>query len=222
MISRQLKAAYYFFAGIPMRISGFVYRATLAPKSGTVKVQLGPGQKNYIEGWINVDANCITGKVDVWADLRNKLPFRDGTVSAFYSNHVIEHLPNIESHFKDVHRCLKPGGVYRVGGPNGDAAIKKFLDNDATWFPDEPDKRNSIGGRFENFIFCRREHLTILTKSFMYEMIYNAGFEHIYICAPCIETHYPDYFSDCLEYEHESDPVFPHTLLLEATKASKE
>lgn len=218
MISRKLKAAYYFFAGIPMRISGSAYRRFGSPKSGTIKVHLGPGQKNYIKGWINVDSNFITGRCDVWADLRNKLPFRDDTVSAFYSHHVIEHLPRIDSHFKDVFRCLRPGGVYRVGGPNGDAAIRKYVEDDATWFSDWPDKRISTGGRFENFIFCRGEHLTILTPSFLEEIMTNSGFVDIRVVAPCTETHFGNYFSDCLRYEHENDLAFPHTLLLEAVK----
>lgn len=32
-------------------------------------VQLGPGQKNYIDGWVNVDANFVTAKIDIWADI---------------------------------------------------------------------------------------------------------------------------------------------------------
>lgn len=184
MISRELKAAYYFVAGIPMRASAFAYRTLFAPKVGTIRVHLGPGQKNYMKDWINVDSNIITGKCDVWADLRNKIPFRDETVSAFYSHHVIEHLPDVDAHFRDVYRCLKPGGVYRVGGPNGDSAIRNFVDNDLTWFSDFPDKRKSIGGRFENFIFCRQEHLTILTLSFLKELMGDAGFIDIKPCTP--------------------------------------
>jgi hypothetical protein len=56
--------------------------------------------------------------------------------------------------------------VIRVGGPNGDSAIRKFQKNDAAWFSDFPDKRRSIGGKFANFILCRGEHLTILTSSY--------------------------------------------------------
>ena len=59
----------------------------------------------------------------MWADLNNKLPFHDNSVDAFYSHHMIEHLPDIQFHLREVYRCLKPEGVYRVGGPNGDSAI---------------------------------------------------------------------------------------------------
>lgn len=215
MLSRQVKAAFYFSTGPLMKFNGFIYRNIRAKNSG-LKVHLGPGQKNYIDGWINVDANMFTGKCDVWADLRNKLPFKNESASAIYSHHMVEHLPNILSHFKEVYRCLEPGGVYRVGGPNGDEAIKKFVENDVGWFGDYPDNRASIGGRFENFIFCRQEHLTILTESYLREIMENVGFKNIRKCMPVTESN--DSFKECLKFEHEKTPDHPHTLLLEGNK----
>jgi predicted SAM-dependent methyltransferase len=218
MLSRKAKAAFYWTAGPLMKLNGRVYRHFRAPTTGELKVHLGPGQRKYIDGWVNVDANMFTGKCDVWADLRSPLPFHDDTVDCFYSHHMIEHLPNVRSHIGEVFRCLKPGGAYRVGGPNGDSAIRKFVENDRQWFSDYPDKRTSIGGRFENFIFCRGEHLTILTFSFLEELLLATGFADIKQCCPVRETEHPRLFSECLRMEHESDFVFPHTLILEAVK----
>jgi len=218
MLSRSAKAAFYAFAGPMMKINGILYRYVKAPKKGNLKVHLGPGQNNYIPGWINVDANTFTGKCDVWADLRNPLPFHTATIDAIYSHHMIEHLPNIYSHFKEAYRCLKPMGVYRVGGPNGDSAIKKFIANDKQWFGDFPDKRSSIGGRFENFIFCRQEHLSILTYSYLEEIMLEIGFTDVRICKPVIETNYPNLFKECLLKEHETDFDAPHTLIIEGVK----
>lgn len=219
MLSRRAKDAFYKISGPAMKVNGFLYRQFRAPRSGPLKVQLGPGQNNYLPGWINVDANAFTGKCDVWADLRNPLPFRDSTVVAMYSHHVVEHLPNLAFHFQDVIRCLQPGGVYRVGGPNGDSAIQKFVEKDMEWFGDFPDRRISIGGRFENFIFCRQEHLTILTHSYVEELMNAAGFINIRRCLPGKETSYSDYFGVCLQKEPESDFDCPHTLLVEGEKA---
>jgi predicted SAM-dependent methyltransferase len=218
MLSRRAKALFYFGAKPLMRANGVLYRLLRAPRRGTVRVQLGPGQKNYLPGWINVDANIFTAKCDVWADLRDPLPFHDETVDAFYSHHVIEHLSNLRSHLREVYRCLKSGGVYRVGGPNGDAAIKKFVEGDEQWFDNFPDQRASIGGKFENFIFCRQEHLTILTFSYLEELMTNAGFIEIRSCLPIRETSRPELFDECLHKEHESDFVTPHTLIVEARK----
>lgn len=223
MISRQLKATYYALLHYPMRINAFRHRVFSTHK-GIAKVQLGPGQRNYLEGWINVDANIFTAKLDIWADINGKLPFKSGTVDAFYSHHVIEHLPdrNLPFHFSDMFRCLRKGGVIRVGGPNGDVAIKKFVKNDTSWFSDFPDERRSIGGRFANFILCRGEHLAILTSSYLTELASDAGFEHISFCKPATETRSPTIFSQqVLSREWESTPEEPHTLLMEARKPDR-
>ena len=82
-----------------------------------------------------------------------------------------------------------------MAGPNGDSAIAKFVENDVEWFTDFPDKRRSIGGRHENFIVCRQEHLTILTKSFLEELLEDTGFVNIQTGQPITGTSYGDRFS---------------------------
>ncbi len=220
MIPRSWKAAYYSSLGVAMRVNGWFYRRWRAPRKGVVRVHLGPGQRHYLRGWINVDANRITARCDVWADLRNPLPFPDESVDAFYSHHVIEHLPDLPFHFREMYRCLKPGGVFRVGGPNGDAAIRQYVAGDVHWFSDFPDKRSSLGGRFENFIFCRGEHLTILTPSWVEEMARSAGFDEVRVCLPCTETDHPGLFDAAvLSTEYEDSPACPHTLIVEGYKS---
>lgn len=189
MTGRTLKATYYALLRWPMWLNGVLYKHLRAPRNsdGTVRVQLGPGIKHYLNGWINLDANLVTAKSDVWAD------FRNGTVDAIYSHHVIEHLPDnmLEFHFKDMFRCLNQGGIIRIGGPNGDAAARKLVEGDMGWFSDFPDKRKSIGGRFANMLLCRDEHLTILTFSYLEELASAAGFVDIRQCTPCSNTGYP-------------------------------
>jgi predicted SAM-dependent methyltransferase len=202
-----------------MRANALLHRTLRSRESSeTLRVHLGPGQKNYMRGWTNVDANMFTAKCDIWADLRYPLPFRASSIDAVYSHHVIEHLPNLVAHFKEAYRCLKPGGAYRVAGPDGDSAMQKFSEGDVRWFGDWPDKRRSVGGRFENFIFCRGEHLTILTYSFLEEMLTDAGFVAIKKCMPSKQTFRPNAFLDCLAMEHETDFAAPHTLVIEAEK----
>ena len=221
MLTRSAKRFFYAAAGPLMRMNGWFYRAFCAPpkiNDQIVRLHLGPGQKAYLPGWINIDANMFTGKCDVWADLRNPLPLNDGTVDAVYSHHVVEHLPDVEDHLREVYRVLKPGGVYRIGGPNGDGAIKKFSEEDKAWFGDWPDKYDSIGGRLVNFIFCRNEHLTMLTESFLREIAQRVGFTRADKLIPVKETRHPDLFSDCLAEEHERDFSVPHTLIMEFQK----
>lgn len=219
MLSRGKKETFYKLAGPLMRANAVFFKFFWAPKyEEHIRVHLGPGQKKYMPGWINIDANMFTAKCDVWADLRYPLPFHDSTITAMYSHHMIEHLPDLSAHFADVFRCLKPGATYRVGGPNGDSAIRKFGEGEKGWFGDWPDNRNSIGGRFENFIFCRGEHVTILTYSFLEELLSDAGFINIRRCMPVRQTYQPEIFQDALAMEDESDFESPHTLIIEADK----
>lgn len=201
-----------------MVLNGSLYRLLRAPRNGACKVHLGPGRKRYLHGWINVDANMFSAKCDVWTDFTYRLPFHANSIEAMYSHHVIEHLPNLDRHFVEVYRCLKPGGTYRVGGPNGDNAVKKFIEGDSRWFKDWPEKRQSIGGRLNNFLLCRNEHLAILTDSYLRELMEAAGFREIVTCKPSIETSRPEIFAPCLELEFETDLESPHTILLEGIK----
>lgn len=222
MLTRQAKALFYNILGPLMRLNSRLYRAFRSPASrdsGIVRVQFGPGRRNYLESWINVDANMFTARCDVWSDISKHLPFRDASVDAIYSHHVIEHLPDLPTHFREMHRILKPGGVIRVGGPNGDAAMREYLAGNVAWFSDFPDARTSIGGRLENFIFCRQEHLTILTPSFLEEIATAAGFSNVRVVRPVTETGHPAFFdSQVMSHEWESTPESPHTLLIEARK----
>jgi predicted SAM-dependent methyltransferase len=222
-----MKALYYAAMSVPMQLSAAVYRTWLAPASGNsakVCVHLGPGQEGYKSGWINVDANIISARIDVWADFRNKLPFRDNSVDVFYSHHVIEHLPDssLPFHFREMYRCLKAGGAIRVGGPNGDEACRNFLAENHDWFHqyrEFPDQHDSLGGQLVNFLLCRGEHLTILTRSYLSELLKAAGFVKIVFRSPICDTGYPDLLDDALAGEWEITPESPHTLLVEATKA---
>jgi predicted SAM-dependent methyltransferase len=204
----------------PMRANAFRHRI-LSSTPATCRVQLGPGQENYLDGWINVDANFISAKIDIWSDISSSLPFRSSTVDAFYSHHVIEHLPDavLPYHLAELFRCLKPGGAIRIGGPNGDTAFERFIAKDTGWFDDFPDKRTSVGGRLANFILCRGEHLTILTSSYLQELAASAGFAEIRFVKPRTETAFPSIFDEqVLSKEFESTPEAPHTLLMEAIK----
>ncbi len=68
MIPPILKRTFYSLFRYPMRTNAWVYKKFRSPKEG-LKVHLGPGQGNYINGWLNVDANFISAKIDLWANL---------------------------------------------------------------------------------------------------------------------------------------------------------
>jgi predicted SAM-dependent methyltransferase len=204
-----------------MRVNAWIYRRFRAPHTGVVKVHLGPGRRHYLEGWINVDANFISARIDVWANFACGLPFRSGTVDIFYSHHVIEHLPDdlLNAHFREMYRCLKPGGGFRVGGPHAESAARKLLEGDCAWFSDFPDNRRSVGGRFANFILCRGEHLTILTPSYLQEVAENAGFAEVHVRRAGYETGWREFIdTKVLSLEDQDSRDVPQTLIVEARK----
>jgi len=63
------------------------------------------------------------------------------SVEVFYTSHVIEHLPNeaIEHLFSEVHRCLVPGGLFRVTCPDMGLQYKAYSCRDgAFWMQPSP------------------------------------------------------------------------------------
>lgn len=218
MIPRTLRITYYALLSPLMRLNAARHRLVPLSLRRSRRAHLGPGQKNYIGGWINVDANLFTSRPDVWADLRYKLPFPDASLDAIYSHHMIEHLPDLDFHFRDMFRCLRAGGVIRVGGPHGDNAMKAMLAGLHQWFGDWPTRRRSLGGRLENFVFCKGEHVTILTESFLRELAEDAGFADIQTHLPR-QTSYPEIFDASISIlEDVNDEQPARTLLVEARK----
>lgn len=168
-----------------------------------------------------MDANFITARVDVWADLANPLPFRDATVDASYSHRVIEHLPApvIASLFNEMYRCLKPGGMIRIGGPDGDTAIRKFLENDKAWFGDWPDKHESIGGRFAISFFVEANTLRCSHGRTLRNLVGMRNLKMWFFCAPVVETNHPALIGErVLSKQEKPTPSAPHTVILEGIK----
>lgn len=105
----------------------------LLDRNSEVKLNVGCGT-DYKEGWINIDNNSDDNieKLDLNWDLRNPLPFADGSVDYIFNEHFIEHLTVEESQksIKDFMRVLKPGGVMRIAMPDLKDSIELYFDKD--------------------------------------------------------------------------------------------
>ena len=117
-----------FSDGIQLQIqqNGSMESTLLANKSQPYKLHIGCGQ-NIFSGWINIDIEANNPGVDLICDIRNELPFDDGSCSLIYNEHVLEHLTVEEGLFflKECRRVLQPGGVLRVAMPD----LKDVVDN---------------------------------------------------------------------------------------------
>jgi predicted SAM-dependent methyltransferase len=121
-----------------VRLYGFspMFRRRLAKavKSGEISAVFGCGETHY-PGWLHID--CFFGEnVDLVMDLRRRLPFKDQSIKCCYSEHFLEHLYPVEakSHLSDVLRVLEQGGVYRIVVPDTGKFMRKYAEDDATFF----------------------------------------------------------------------------------------
>jgi SAM-dependent methyltransferase len=82
-----------------------------------LKLNLGSGSNRLQDDYINVDLHTAA---DVQHDLRDPLPYEDGTVDRIYGSHVIEHFTRKEWEFvrRDWARVMKPGGVIELRCPD--------------------------------------------------------------------------------------------------------
>lgn len=217
MISNTTRRLYYSLMSVPMRINHWRYRWISAPRSG-LRVHLGCGQHYQVPGWLNVDANIMTVRPDLWIDFLHGLPFRDASVSVFYLHHVLEHLAEdrLPGFLMEMYRCLEPGGGVRIGVPHAGNAFRMYVAGRAEWFADFPHPRKSIGGRCANFLLCANEHLALLDFSYLRELLTDAGFVGVTECLPIRESNLVG--EEILSLEYEWDFETPHTLIVEARK----
>jgi len=97
------------------------------------KLNIGAG--NWaLEGWATLDnphllhAHYPTPDIDL--DLTTKKPIllEDNSVFLVFCSHLIEHLfpDQVQYLFEEVHRILKPGGIFRVICPNMNYYIREY------------------------------------------------------------------------------------------------
>lgn len=81
---------------------------------------------NLKEGWVNVDLNRAA---DLTLDVRERLPFADGTFTFIYSEHFYEHFsyPRDITHLlSECHRVLACGGVHSFVVPDGEVVLRHY------------------------------------------------------------------------------------------------
>src|SRR4029077_20877596 len=103
---------------------------------GDIKLNLGPSSQT-LPGWMNVDGWRGPG-VDLVCDLRQRLPFTDGSCHLIFSEHVLEH---IDLQFRarvltEWRRLIAPNGRVRVVVPSSRRATEAYARGDTQWFID--------------------------------------------------------------------------------------
>ena len=80
------------------------------------------------EGWVNVD--LLGHHADLAWNLLRPLPFPSASADAVFHEHVLEHFSFADALrlLEECFRVLRPGGVLRVGVPDGAAYVQSYVD----------------------------------------------------------------------------------------------
>jgi SAM-dependent methyltransferase len=119
---------------VAARMPGFVrgqVEALELPSAG-LSIHIGAGSAR-LPGWVNLDVF----PAEISLDLRDGLPFGDGSAVRAYLSHTLEHLVypyEVMSLLSEIHRVLAPGGAVRIVVPDIGASIEAYVNDDRRFF----------------------------------------------------------------------------------------
>jgi predicted SAM-dependent methyltransferase len=160
----------------------------LRGRDGPVLVSLGSGP--IVEpGWVGLD--LAEGPGVFRCDLREPLPFADGSVDGIMAEHVLEHFPfdDVVVVLRETFRVLRPGGAIRIACPDADivasllrheggprVAAQVKLDTGWLGWPEDEVLPIRMANRLA---YQFGEHQSLLTAEVVRHLMAAAGFESI-------------------------------------------
>jgi predicted SAM-dependent methyltransferase len=125
-----------------------------------------------LDGWLNVDLDSPVA--DLRLDLREKLPFADGSAAYLFSEHFIEHLTRAQgvALLAESHRVLAAEGVLRISTPDLKFLAASYLAGATDewgelWCPATPSSLMNEGMRSwgHQFLYDANELIAVLREA---------------------------------------------------------
>lgn len=103
--------------------------------------------------WITVDLDGADYNIDLRK--KERLPFKDGSISLIYSSHMIEHLNDetCQFFFQEASRLLSKNGVLRLEAPDTIKIVDAYKSKDIGFFEKmlNKDEKKRLGVEFDLF-----------------------------------------------------------------------
>ena len=125
-MSRVVKAVLRALRGQIREVGSRLHIRKMLKRNAPLFIEVGAGDKKGVNGWITVD---IAESCDVYWDLRNGIPFPNGSISKLYSSHFFEHLSFREGQafLDECLRVLTPVGTFSICVPNARIYVEAYL-----------------------------------------------------------------------------------------------
>jgi predicted SAM-dependent methyltransferase len=170
-------------AGLTTLLSPYEKRKaeTFEQTHSPLRLHLGSGTV-YMAGWVNIDTARPGHKRDLNWDLTKGLPFSDGTVTAVFSEHMLEHFTLEASYrlFQEIFRVLQSGGILRISVPNLRRYVESYLGLNpliSQYRPNSPTAACAL-----NEIFYLHGHRTMFDFETLSLMLTDVGFANTKEC----------------------------------------
>ncbi len=180
MIRQSIKDAYFGlvrYLSLPSTWAAAVrYRLGRPARPEGYYVHLGCGH-TYIDGMINADGNVFR-KIDVWLDLRNRLPFPARSCKFVYSSHMLEHMYPDEAIglLREIRRVLADDGVAHIAVPSMEYALEVARGEGKE---DWPRPFADPMAQAINYLFCDGQHKFAYCYDILAQFAREAGFKTI-------------------------------------------
>jgi predicted SAM-dependent methyltransferase len=143
-------------------------------RPGPLRLHLGCGGEAK-PGWVNID--LIGDPVELAWNLARGVPFEDGSVSAIFHEHLLEHIPLRAGVglMDECFRVLEPGAILRIAVPDAGKLIESYNgDRDylESLHPERPTKLLAV-----QELFYWHRHMTMYDAETLGLLFRAAGFD---------------------------------------------